>query len=530
MTIGYKTVGSPNAATEGNPRHHIRTSWNGADSLIKRYEAHPVKRADGSTRYVTRWYEVSPPAEGPRTVSATGLIAEALRLRDQHEATLSENAGPRALPYNPGWRPGRPPKRARLQENPYTKWWAVLNSTVHHWSSQIITPGCPGDPVAYVTDVMDWRGWNNVTTEPWSANDDLKLIERLRGKMHGTQFNPAIFLGEGHQALDLIASSARRIAESLFRLKRGDFLGAAKALRPSAGRDPQFVRPDRLKALSGSLRALARRDTATGIAARLGITQREALRAMAALDRGRRMPRGINRDSLIRARREASTEVRLDVSAPQEFSSGWLELQYGWLPLLSDAEEGAQFLAHQLNSPLQTTFRASVTIRATYSRATLWEECPKVGKGTGPGRQVYRKSLIARVKEKSTIPKLLGLTTLESVAWELTPWSFVIDWFIPIGDWLAARGHAQGLTGTFITTVKNSSTALEPYGDFTIPAGEAYPWERNFFENGGTTRSVSTTLHVPMPVTKPLSKALSWRHCVNAVALLVSGHGGQGYK
>lgn len=530
MTTGSKVVGSYNSATPGNPRHRIENSWNGADSLIKKTEAHPVKRADGSTRYVTRWYEERPPTEGPRIVSAVGLITEALRLRDQHEASLTEESGPRGLPYNPGWRPGRLPKRARLKDNAYYKWWVVLNSTVHVWSEQVIQTGCPGLPETRVTDVMDWRGWNNVSWSPWDANDQLKLIERLKGKMHGTQFNPSVFLGEGHQALDMIARAARRIAGSLTRLKRGDFLGAAKALVPSAGRDPYIVRPDRLKALSGSLKAVAKRDTASGIAAKLGISQSQALQAMSALDRGRKLPRGINRESLITARREASSEVRLDVSAPKEFSSAWLELQYGWLPLLSDAEEGAQFLAHQLNSPLQTTYRTSVTKRAVHSRATQWQKCPGFGRGTGPGRQFYRRSLIARIKEKDSIPKLLGLTTLESVAWELTPWSFVIDWFIPIGDWLSARGHAQGLTGTFITTDKNSSTALEPYGDFTIPFSEITPWERNFFENGSINRAVSTTLQVPMPVTKPLSKALSWRHCVNAVALLVSGHGGQGYK
>jgi hypothetical protein len=42
-------------------------------------------------------------------------------------------------------------------------------------------------------------------------------------------------------------------------------------------------------------------------------------------------------------------------------------------------------------------------------------------------------------------------------------------------------------------------------------------WERNIV----VTRTVSTSLDVPLPSWKPLSQVASWKHCANAVALLV---------
>jgi hypothetical protein len=40
----------------------------------------------------------------------------------------------------------------------------------------------------------------------------------------------------------------------------------------------------------------------------------------------------------------------------------------------------------------------------------------------------------------------LGLLNPLSLAWELLPYSFVIDWFLPIGDYLAATTASAGMT------------------------------------------------------------------------------------
>jgi len=40
----------------------------------------------------------------------------------------------------------------------------------------------------------------------------------------------------------------------------------------------------------------------------------------------------------------------------------------------------------------------------------------------------------------------MGLINPAEVAWELTPWSFVVDWFIPVGNFLEALTARAGVT------------------------------------------------------------------------------------
>lgn len=40
----------------------------------------------------------------------------------------------------------------------------------------------------------------------------------------------------------------------------------------------------------------------------------------------------------------------------------------------------------------------------------------------------------------------IGLMDPASTAWELVPWSFVVDWTLPIGDWLSSLSATLGLS------------------------------------------------------------------------------------
>jgi len=122
------------------------------------------------------------------------------------------------------------------------------------------------------------------------------------------------------------------------------------------------------------------------------------------------------------------------------------------------------------------------------------------------------------------VAQLSGLTDPASVLWELTPYSFVADWFIPIGNYLAARSLASALTGTFVTTktrrvfcayegLANTDNGIVRTVYTTPPKGNCALIN--------VTRTVSTSLNVPVPSFKTLDKVASWKHCANAVALLV---------
>jgi hypothetical protein len=196
-----------------------------------------------------------------------------------------------------------------------------------------------------------------------------------------------------------------------------------------------------------------------------------------------------------------------------ELSNRWLELQYGWLPLLQDVEAGAEALAKVFNFPMQDTYTAFRKVRGTcVSQYPYSVFDPKVSYAD------TSMSVKAKVTEVN-VPQLLGLTDPLSVIWEKTPYSFVADWFIPIGSYLSARGLAQALTGTFVTSKRRKCVAARPI----FITGSPFSWvtDPNYRQTQGyLVRSVSSELRPPLPSMKTLGQAASWRHCANAVALL----------
>lgn len=188
----------------------------------------------------------------------------------------------------------------------------------------------------------------------------------------------------------------------------------------------------------------------------------------------------------------------------------WLELQYGWLPLLGDAESGAKFLAHSLNVPQSQRYQARVkkTGRVTHSFLTVqdgkWEETAQI--------VTYLKS--------ADIVQLSGLTDVSSIVWEKLPFSFVADWFIPIGNYLSALNTARSLTGTFVITRMTKTyvnkLGCSPQGDILFIDGiSSYRYSQVEM-----TRTVSSTLTVNKPSFKSADKIASFGHCLNAMALL----------
>jgi len=128
--------------------------------------------------------------------------------------------------------------------------------------------------------------------------------------------------------------------------------------------------------------------------------------------------------------------------AIQEFSNRWLELQFGWKPLLSDLKGAAQTLAEmQSSDPPRLRWKASATKWRVY-RYPKKEHIPTGGTlpwqdhySTGDGRHGYSCTVWYAISSPAAVnAAALGLTNPLSVAWELTPFSFVADWILPIGN------------------------------------------------------------------------------------------------
>lgn len=147
--------------------------------------------------------------------------------------------------------------------------------------------------------------------------------------------------------------------------------------------------------------------------------------------------------------------VKLPSNYSKALADEWLALQFGWKPLLNDVYDAAEDLARLTNEPRRFYVTASKTFAWNVSSTPGdWQGVPykRTDQGTYTRKYVYifsyRNEILADLSR-------FGITNPASVAWELTPWSFVVDWFIPIGNfidtWDATAGFVfeKGCVTTF---------------------------------------------------------------------------------
>lgn len=137
-----------------------------------------------------------------------------------------------------------------------------------------------------------------------------------------------------------------------------------------------------------------------------------------------------------------------NISQSDRVASGWLELQYGWMPLLSDIE-GAATLLHE---KYVSKFEHIKSVRLERSSYGHTVELPSsvysiAGKRESTLDITIRAVVYFKAEEEVIRSAVnLGLVNPASVAWEVVPFSFVVDWFLPIGNFLSSLDATLGVT------------------------------------------------------------------------------------
>jgi hypothetical protein len=194
----------------------------------------------------------------------------------------------------------------------------------------------------------------------------------------------------------------------------------------------------------------------------------------------------------------------------KDISGRWLELQYGWLPMISDSFEAAKAFG-EANKVRMKLYRGTKVLKVNFNSSTS----PPNFSGLGVNKK--RVSYLYEMSEGGNLSwkRSLGLTDPLSVAWEILPWSFVIDWFLPIGTYLESLNTIPHLVGRFSTSYKSTFNSSA-----SIPANTIYyKGAKAKFEYFRLERSISTSLSVPFPSFASLDGALSPKRIYNAIAL-----------
>lgn len=163
--------------------------------------------------------------------------------------------------------------------------------------------------------------------------------------------------------------------------------------------------------------------------------------------------------------KELRLEKKHKFKSGKEASGRWLELQFAWQPLMSDIKGTMELLQDGFRKK-NYRFSASRQITTTLTGDDVMSPIVDnpFNRILGSGTRISRIKIYAEVRN-SELHALtqIGLTDPLQVAWALVPFSFVIDWFLPVGSMLEALGATKGLdfvSGTRTTTVKFRGTAL----------------------------------------------------------------------
>lgn len=153
----------------------------------------------------------------------------------------------------------------------------------------------------------------------------------------------------------------------------------------------------------------------------------------------------------------------------------WLEFIYGWSPTVSGAFETAEALNQELIAGIVCTGK----VKAKQQKDTKlfyrngFVDCNLTVRANGCYHYIIKNPDLLLMSQ-------LGLTNPLSVAWELTPWSFVFDWFVDVGGYINRMDYNAGIYdfvwqgSTKKHAICNAYVSEINYNKLKIPAVSQY--------------------------------------------------------
>lgn len=167
---------------------------------------------------------------------------------------------------------------------------------------------------------------------------------------------------------------------------------------------------------------------------------------------------GIRHGDFAMAAHQLSAQPRVSQAKPSDIAGRWLELQYGWLPLLQDVHGAMEAYHAVTKGPRWFSAYSSAREEFVVDFGTI---AGSLCGASIPGFRSVR--YLFRQREPLSTLRSLGLLDPLSVVWENVPYSFVVDWFLPIGQYLSNLNQIPFLVGDWLV-----SEALKVQGPLDI--------------------------------------------------------------
>lgn len=193
----------------------------------------------------------------------------------------------------------------------------------------------------------------------------------------------------------------------------------------------------------------------------------------------------------------------------KEPGQAWLEWHFGWKPLYGDIHRGMEILTSPY--PVPTAIGRGRDEKSwRYDRSDYRCQHDAVAKATVRA-DVYIQN------ENLWMANQLGLLNPASVAWELVPFSFLIDWVANVGDFVAQFNEFTGLRlERPLTSWKFHVVSDCHYEEWYTPNSLTRRWTT-------VSEAISSGRELGIPAVKlrfKMPDRLSWQRGLTAAALM----------
>jgi hypothetical protein len=289
-------------------------------------------------------------------------------------------------------------KSGLLPDNPYSKSAWSQRTPISLVTNDDIDSAPGGSSTFYKVNVSTGAmpGFDASTL----ADDQTqKIISKLIEQIGTAKADAATSLAEMGKTARHVAHTAQRVAGALISLKKGRFGDFAKSL---------------------------------------GITYT----TRRAVIYNRRWARAVKDDTARKVRYDKLYVKRGESRVTDLVADTWLEYSYGWKPLLKDVYDAAQATASVMVERSKTMRYQTAKSRSQKSTKTKVVNAPptaNIVETEWTSERYFAIGVNFRIPNGAIgITDAFGLSNPLTVAWELIPFSFVVDWFLPVGD--AIRG------------------------------------------------------------------------------------------
>lgn len=209
------------------------------------------------------------------------------------------------------------------------------------------------------------------------------------------------------------------------------------------------------------------------------------------------------------------TSTLLLKDVPQAF----LAFQYGVRPLMGAIESACEILQRPYPRNL-----VKHTVETSYEEAPYYYNRWPSGYMAGSERISYdvtlRGSFILKVDNPHVFSvEQMGLLNPASIAWELVPFSFVVDWFIPVGKYISSLSDYAGCS--FVDAYE--TTFIRTRGSRVILTNTTVNNRVLYMDDESVTcKRVLGVTGLPKVTAIDLKLSQSKEHIANGIALILA--------